>query len=1063
MFFSIFLIFQSFSIKISDHTLTQAKSEFIKIITDLPRGWKPGYPDLPAYPVALEFSELYGISVKPVKAETLRLSLDLKPVEKPHILMEQNPEVKYEKDPWIYSLDSFYPGSYYSQRIYKSKNSVRVELVLYPFRYNPAEKLLEIVKEFYISTEGLEKTKRQLLFPELFIIAPMSFSGLLEEYIKDREIKGFVVSLKTIEEISGAFPGVDIAEKIRNYLKSVAKDGGKQYVLLVGDESLIPVRYLYAFDCQAHYNTMENRIPSDLYYSDLDGDYNADCDTIFGEIEDSVDLYSDLIVGRIPVRDSVSLRNYLNKLSAYENPQDSILNYVLDYSFIAQILWDYPFTDQGIHKDYIQARYLPVNINVEKFYESTLNADRDRVLAALGKGVHVVNHDGHGWYTGMWLNKSDYLGISDTAFLNKNGKYCIFYSIGCWVGALDFNSIAENYVNANSGPIAFIANSRYGWGAPGNPGFGYSDIFDNKFFELLFSKRDLLLGDLFSSHKSFFIPFARDTNVYRWIYYELNLLGDPTIYIWREVPRGLEVLYSIETSGLSGCVTSSGQPVPGAMVTISDGERVITKTITSSDGYFHLDPLSFERDSLLLTVWKPGFKKYQNWIRRNVSISCRSWFSERGEENYIVAGQSKYLKIEFSNLSGEFFKDSLNPVATEFEFSPSTIYLALGPQESFLCSLLVKPLDTLRVNKISRLLLKGSRDTFTLPINIAWPEISYEGADFDTACKQFKFRNNSYIALPIKFLGAIDKRESRVYIADSSSFYVLADSIFAVKICNISESVNTLSFYFEVWGRIFEKTVKFTSDTVIFSETFENGIANWSGDTDYFDVREDPLSSNQYLTSREGLSAYAVDALLFSPVFDIRDEPIIMSFDFRYIFPIYGTTGVRVSVHWLRGNEVIKREIITLLAAGGALEEKSIEGNWKNYSFELLPPNGADHARLEIRFTKERDSSAIWYMDNIKITQLPGRLVKSQIATLEDRILSYQVVKKGGSLNFVVFSEREGEEQLEIFNSMGRLLMRKNVNLFKGLNEINLELRGKTSGVLFIKFMGQTKKVVILK
>ena len=188
-----------------------------------------------------------------------------------------------------------------------------------------------------------------------------------------------------------------------------------------------------------------------------------------------------------------------------------------------------------------------------------------------------------------------------------------------------------------------------------------------------------------------------------------------------------------------------------------------------------------------------------------------------------------------------------------------------------------------------------------------------------------------------------------------------------------------------------------------------------------------------------------------------------LSFDFRYIFPIYGTTGVRVGIHWLRGDRVVNREIITLLAAGGALGVKDIEGNWQNYSFELLPPDGADRARLEIHFTKERDSSAVWYLDNIKITQLPGRSIKSQIVTLEDRILSYQVVKKGSTLNFVVFSEHEGEEKLEVFDSMGRLLMRKNINLFKGLNEIKLELSEKTSGVLFIKFMGQTKKVVMLK
>lgn len=1064
MFFGLLICGYVFSVKIPESFMETRLTEFAFINSELPRDWREGHPDLPIYPLILDVSDRGFVEVKPLSCDTISLSNDIQPILKPEILSNPYPEFSPKKDPVVYFSKNFYPGTYFDYRVLRYGDFSRIEIFLYPYRYNPEKRLLEIIKEFEVHVDGVPIEKVGVSFPELYIITPEDFVGLLSEYVRERRLRGFDVKVETLEQISSSFPGQDIQEKIRNYLKSIKRNDVRQYVILLGDEYLIPPRFLYAFDCRANYNPVENKIPSDLYYADLDGTFNADGDTLFGEVSDSVDLYPDLVIGRIPVGNPAQLVNYLAKVKAYEDLVDSLQDYVLDYVFLAQILWTNPYTDQGIHKNFIESRYLPDYIRVSKFYESTLSVRKDTVLNALSNGAHFVNHDGHGWYNGMWLSDVVVLRTEDTIAIRNYKKYSIFYSIGCWVGALDFNSIAENYVNSSNVAIAFIANSRYGWGAPGNPGFGYSDIFDNKFFEILHKDSTSLLGDLFWGHKAYFAPFARDSNVYRWIYYELNLFGDPTLYVWRRSPERFDVKIFTRQNEIYGWVTSNGKPLKDVWITLSDGDSVFAKTFNTFDGSFSFSFSITGYDTVLLSFWKPGYRTFKRWVKLNPDFIVNFWFSEEGEKDFVMAGESRYLKIKFKNVSNTSISDNFSFYSPVFSLMPQNLVVSLNPGEEKVCSVLVRVPDSLRINRVFNINLEGREYSYEIPIRVGWPDIVFESATVEgNNVRKFYFKNVSLMPMELSFMGALDLKDLRVYGGVNERFMVLPESVFCVVLDQVLPGERNFKFYFDCQGKVFEKIIWITTDSVLYLEDFERETLTWSGDTSCFMICLDSLTGNRFLSYKANLFPSVPNAPLYSPKF-IINGPAKISFRFWYLFPIYGTTGVKLGIEWYKGDSYLRTDPVTLIAAGGALDEKNIYGGWQTYEYEVEPPEGSNCARLVLQFRKNEGDNAFWGLDDVRVVSRSFVLKgETSMELKENRIVGFEQISKGGTVRFVIFSVNDNKVPLEVFDVGGRLIERQDFALRKGLNEIVVSMGVVKSGLFFVKILGETKKVVVLR
>ncbi len=104
----------------------------------------------------------------------------------------------------------------------------------------------------------------------------------LEPYFEDlaewRTKMGLPAVVRTVSWIESNYPGgCDTAEKIRMFIRDAYSSWGTTYVLLGGDTNIIPPRYCFT----SYYGSVY--VPGDMYYSSLEGNWNADNDYIFGE------------------------------------------------------------------------------------------------------------------------------------------------------------------------------------------------------------------------------------------------------------------------------------------------------------------------------------------------------------------------------------------------------------------------------------------------------------------------------------------------------------------------------------------------------------------------------------------------------------------------------------------------------------------------------------------------------------------------------------------------------------------------------------------------------------
>lgn len=119
----------------------------------------------------------------------------------------------------------------------------------------------------------------------------------------------------TVEEIDRQFTGSDIQEKIKRQIQSLYLHNNLKYVLLGGDDSVVPVRTCY---CKA--SDRLGSIPADNYYVCFNGNFKWDANNngIYGEIDDEVDFSSTVFISRLPVRNSQHVTDYYSNMVFYE-------------------------------------------------------------------------------------------------------------------------------------------------------------------------------------------------------------------------------------------------------------------------------------------------------------------------------------------------------------------------------------------------------------------------------------------------------------------------------------------------------------------------------------------------------------------------------------------------------------------------------------------------------------------------------------------------------------------------------------------------------------------------
>ncbi len=431
---------------------------------------------------------------------------------------------------------------------------------------------------------------------DYLIVCPEALADEFAPLAEWKTRKGVKARIVTLEEIAEDpfLAGIDEPEAIRNCIIHHYTENGISWVLLGGDTEVVPARDAYDF-------FYEQGIPSDLYYADLDGTWDEDGDGLWGEHEDDgIDMYSDVFVGRAPVVTEDDAAAFVAKVLSYEGAAYHVVDdYELRMLFLGEILWDSPdpYTDGGYALDMIDADYVPGRFDqITKLYERNGTLSLGSVMTELQEGYGIVMHEGHSTMYYVSIGDDD-LTSQSLDQLTNDARAGVWYSVGCWSAALDHDAFAEHWLrNPDGGGVAYVGNSRYGWGCPGYPGQCVSDLYSQQWANSLFVKDLVHAGAVHADAKHHYVGLSRSDDYMRYAMYELNLLGDPEMPIWTDRPAPLTVVHpeavEMDESALEVLVRSDGFPLEGATVCLGSEEASVYEVGTTDNA----GRVSFELD-----------------------------------------------------------------------------------------------------------------------------------------------------------------------------------------------------------------------------------------------------------------------------------------------------------------------------------------------------------------------------------------------------------------------------------------------------------------------------------
>ncbi|MCK5786774.1 MAG: T9SS type A sorting domain-containing protein [Candidatus Sabulitectum sp.] len=321
----------------------------------------------------------------------------------------------------------------------------------------------------------------------------------LESLLEERELS---FQTLTVQEIDGSWEGTDVQEDIRNCIKHYALNEGTAFVLLAGDETIVPVREVYT-ECEG----LSELAPSDLYYSDLDGSWDGNGNGIYGEFADSLDLYADVLLGRLLFSTPEGAVAIFEKNTAYASVGSSETWYRNAVLCGANLFPDIGYV--GAKGCEIMAEEFPSTFSLTKAYELSVGDYPDTYFPVLYDGAGWNHYAGHGNDRGVyWINSSGIMTISRMDGFDNQGRTGIHSCIGCHTG--DFTDpgicLADTLLTlANGGGVAGFFNTSWGWEGYW-PEIGSSERLCNNTVEQVYQNKASSLGLAYTVAKDLEIP-----------------------------------------------------------------------------------------------------------------------------------------------------------------------------------------------------------------------------------------------------------------------------------------------------------------------------------------------------------------------------------------------------------------------------------------------------------------------------------------------------------------------------------------------------------------------------
>jgi hypothetical protein len=439
--------------------------------------------------------------------------------------------------------------------------------------------------------------------------------------------RGMRAVIMTMTEIANAYGGVDEAEKLRACIRERYLSNGITHVLLAGDwdgypgnPRIVPIRGLYG-EVHSSATYVDEAMPADMYFGALDGTWNADGDTLWGEPGEE-DPYAEVAVGRAPIDTPGEIAAFISKTIAYQ--ESPVAGEARRALLLGEQLWEDPLTygdDEvellvGTRSDNgFTTTGIPADWAIVRKYDRSGVWSKNEAIAEINAGTNWLAHAGHSNHAYvMRMYRSD---VTNAILTNDGASsgFPIAFSSGCYAGSFDNMSASGSYdaadcigellVLIDHGVAAFVCNSRYGWFTEGTTN-GPSIHFMREFFDAAFGEGYTTLGAAHARSKDETVPFLDlpdewEPGAFRWCFFESNLIGDPALDAWTDTPESFAASYSpsfgrydasfIVESGVAGavgCLSWDGVAY-GRGTAGMDGSIEVTRTRALPDSVVRLE------------------------------------------------------------------------------------------------------------------------------------------------------------------------------------------------------------------------------------------------------------------------------------------------------------------------------------------------------------------------------------------------------------------------------------------------------------------------------------------
>jgi hypothetical protein len=374
----------------------------------------------------------------------------------------------------------------------------------------------------------------------------LASTAAVQDFVSHKSSLGYTVYVATPGDWAG-YPGGESADKIRNFLINRYGPWNLRWLLIIGSASVIPMKMVYPSPAD---HGSDWPTPTDAYYADLTGNWDADGDGYFGERgEDAPDFTAELSVGRIPFDSDATVAPILQKTSTYATTDGDwrrkalLAMSIQGYTSAGAIQTDGGYLGQEMRDRYLNAAgFTSYRLYEENPPATSLPHDGSLTLSNMtsrwANGYGLVTWWGHGNRYGAYRRLWSGTGFYDTPFITydnltglDDSKPSFVFQNSCQNAQVGYTNLASELLK--KGAVGTVAGTTITWY------YLYWDTYSdggNATMAFLFGQNlvsgheaaGTALTDAKSTYAAGYVWFTGDTQNLM----AFNLHGDPSIGLW---------------------------------------------------------------------------------------------------------------------------------------------------------------------------------------------------------------------------------------------------------------------------------------------------------------------------------------------------------------------------------------------------------------------------------------------------------------------------------------------------------------------------------------------------